>query len=143
MCVFPDKRNTLEVQNIPLLFIPSKAIMKKPSDKVWFADSCRQAARRKCLLFNQIMKDGSTAGKVKFQKAWCNYISAEKIARINYNRKLKEHSRDSNPTSKKEWQIIHSLNGRSSQKENHQVCITVKDKKEVFCKICPHPQKGN
>lgn len=83
------------------LFIPSKAITKKPSNNTWFDDNCRQAARRRNQLFNQMKKDGPMASTEKFQLSRHDYISAEKIIRINYNRKLKEQLTDINLTSQK------------------------------------------
>ena len=123
------------------LFIPSRVITKKPGDKAWFDDKCRAAARRKRRLFNHMKKEGSTASKKKFQQARRDYIQAEKAARANHNRRLREDLTDSNISSKKWWQVVNSLSGKTTQtnipviEENGNAHTTARDKAEAFCKI--------
>lgn len=122
------------------LFIPAKLVTsKKTGDKVWFDDHCKRAATKKRRLFRKFKKNKTKENKDKFSKARKEYNRAEKVARRNYNNKLREELSDFSLTSKKWWNTVNTLAGKSTRadipvlKDGRNVHTTSKDKAEKFC----------
>jgi len=121
------------------IFIPSKLVTKKTGDKIWFDDQCRRAAIKKRRLFRKLKKNKSAENQEKFRDARKAFNHTEKAAKLRYNTKLKKELSDGSLSSKKWWNTINTLSGKSTRadipvlKDENQVYITAKDKAEKFC----------
>jgi hypothetical protein len=121
------------------IFIPGKTISRKPGDKAWFNDKCKQAAAKKRVLFRKLKKENTQENKVNFAHARSEFNHAEMVAKVSYNNRLKEDLTDSSLTSKSWWKIVNTLSGSATHSDipvidhQNQAHITAKDKAEVFC----------
>ena len=121
--------------------IPAKFVSKKAGDKVWLDDLYKWTAIRKRHLFKKLKKNKTEENKVKFTEARKEYNHAEKEARKRYNKKLKKELSDGSLSSKKWWNTINTLSGKSTRadipvlKDKHQVFTSAKEKAERFCTI--------
>ena len=121
------------------LYIPGKLVSKKTGDKVWFDDQCKRAARKKRRLFKKLKKNNTARNKDKFTEARKEYNHAEKLARRRYNIKLRKELSDGSLSSKKWWNIVNTLSGKSTRtdipvlKDDQQVYTSARDKAEKFC----------
>ena len=128
------------------IFIPSKIVTNKTGNKVWFDDHCKKAATKKRRLYRKLKKNNTSENKNKFANARKEYNKIEKQAKRKYNNKLKDDLSDGSLSSKKWWQTVNSLSGRTAKadipvlKDQNQVYTTAKEKAEklgqTFAKKC-------
>ena len=120
------------------IYIPGKLVTRRTGDKVWFNDDCRRAAKKKRRLLKKFEKTNTMDNKAKFTDARKDYNRAEKKARRGYNDKLKKELSDGSLSSKKWWNTVNTLSGKSTRtnipvlKDKDQVCTTAKQKAQKF-----------
>ena len=121
------------------IYIPGKLVSKKTGDKIWFDDHCKRAATKKRRLFRVLKKKNTEENKNNFTKARKEYNHVEKVAKRRYNNKLKKELSDGSLSSKKWWNTVNTLSGKSTRadipvlKDEHQAYTSAKDKAEKFC----------
>ena len=99
------------------MFIPSKTVTNKVTDKPWFNDKCRKLSAKKRRVFKQMKADNTSHNKARFREVQKEYNQAEKVARAQYTLKLKEELANEGLSSKKWWKKVNSLSGKSTR--NH------------------------
>ena len=119
-------------------YIPSKTVTRKTGDTVWFDDKCRRFAKRKRRIYRKTKKASTPENKEKLVQVRKAFNQAERNAKRNYSMKLRNDLADRSLSSKKWWDIVNSLSGRTGHSEipatedSDNVHTRAKDKANMF-----------